>query len=152
MTKQNYKELTAAVKESGIPLQMQKELQVLIDKEFKQEERCKKLSPIFNDDSVETEQKAGEEMRENAIPPNRRLSRITSEGKLSVEVSSDWKEQIFDYEECGSVEHFERLNKRDMVIAPGKDKQGLFCKECDSEIGEDDRFCWWCGQRLKEGE
>lgn len=55
MTKQNYKELTAAVKESGIPLQMQKELQVLIDKEFKQEERCKKLSPIFNDDSVETE-------------------------------------------------------------------------------------------------
>lgn len=90
------------------------------------------------------------EMRENAIPPNRRLSRITSEGKLSVEVSSDWKEQIFDYEECGSVEHFERLNKRDMVIAPGKDKQGLFCKECDSEIGEDDRFCWWCGQRLKD--
>ena len=55
MTKQNYKELTAAVKESGIPLQMQKELQVLIDKEFKQEERSKKLSPIFNDDSVETE-------------------------------------------------------------------------------------------------
>ena len=34
MTKQNYKELTAAVKESGIPLQMQKELQRLLDKEF----------------------------------------------------------------------------------------------------------------------
>lgn len=90
-------------------------------------------------------------MRENTIPPNRRLSRITSDGKLAVEVSGDWKEQIFDYEECGSVEHFERLNKRDMVIAPGKDKQGLFCKKCDSEIGEDDNFCWWCGQRLKGG-
>lgn len=57
MTKQNYKELTTAVKESGIPLQMQKELQGLIDKEFKQEERCKKLSPIFNDDGVGTDRK-----------------------------------------------------------------------------------------------
>lgn len=55
MTKQNYKELTEALKHSEIPLQMQKELQRLIDKEFKQEERCKKLSPIFNDDSVATE-------------------------------------------------------------------------------------------------
>lgn len=34
MTEQNYKELTAAVKESGIALPMQKELQRLIDKEF----------------------------------------------------------------------------------------------------------------------
>lgn len=90
-------------------------------------------------------------MRENAIPPNRRLSRITSEGKLSVEVSGDWKEQIFDYEECGSVEYFERLKKRDTVNQPGKDDQGMFCKCCNSEVGTDDRFCWWCGQRLKEG-
>lgn len=91
-------------------------------------------------------------MRENAIPPNRRLSRITSEGKISVEVSSDWKEQIFDYEECGSVEHFERLNKRNTVVVPGKDKQGLFCQNCNSEVGEDENFCWYCGQRLKEGD
>lgn len=34
MTEQKYKELTAAVKESGIPLPMQKELQDLLDKEF----------------------------------------------------------------------------------------------------------------------
>lgn len=34
MTEQNYRELTAAVKESGIALPMQKELQRLIDKEF----------------------------------------------------------------------------------------------------------------------
>ena len=34
MTEENYKELTAAVKESGIPLQMQKELQRLVDKEY----------------------------------------------------------------------------------------------------------------------
>ena len=91
-------------------------------------------------------------MRENTIPPNRRLSRITSDGKLAVEVSGDWMQQLFDYEECGSVEHFERLNKRNTVTIPGKDEQGLFCKECNSEIGEDDCFCWWCGQRLKKGE
>lgn len=46
MTEQNYKELTAAVKESGIALDMQKELQCLIDEKFKQEERWKKLSPM----------------------------------------------------------------------------------------------------------
>lgn len=34
MTEQEYKELTAAVKESGMPLQMQKELQRLVDKEY----------------------------------------------------------------------------------------------------------------------
>lgn len=34
MTEQNYRELTAAVKESGIALPMQKEIQRLIDKEF----------------------------------------------------------------------------------------------------------------------
>lgn len=37
MTEQNYKELTAAVRESGIPLQLQKELQRLIDKEYTDE-------------------------------------------------------------------------------------------------------------------
>lgn len=46
MTEQEYKELTAAVKDSGIPLDMQKELQCLIDEKFKQEERWKKLSPM----------------------------------------------------------------------------------------------------------
>ena len=49
MTEQNYKELTAAVRESGIPLQLQKELQRLIDKELEQKERCKKLSPILDE-------------------------------------------------------------------------------------------------------
>ncbi len=49
MTEQNYKELTAAVKESGIPLQIQKELQRLIDKELEEKERCKKLSPLLED-------------------------------------------------------------------------------------------------------
>ena len=55
MTEQEYKELMEAVKESGIALDMQKVLLSLIDKEYKQKERCKKLSPIFNDDSVGTE-------------------------------------------------------------------------------------------------
>ena len=43
MTEENYKELTAAVKESGIPLQMQKELQRLLDKEFIENEKLAKL-------------------------------------------------------------------------------------------------------------
>lgn len=34
MTEQEYKELTAAVKESGIAFKLQKEIQRLIDKEF----------------------------------------------------------------------------------------------------------------------
>lgn len=38
MTEQEYKELTAAVKESGIALKLQKELQRLLDKEFTQNE------------------------------------------------------------------------------------------------------------------
>lgn len=38
MTEQEYKELTIAVKESGIALKLQKELQRLIDKEFTQNE------------------------------------------------------------------------------------------------------------------
>ena len=49
MAAQNYKELTAAVKASGIPLDMQKELQGLIDEKIKQEERWKGLSPIFRE-------------------------------------------------------------------------------------------------------
>ena len=49
MSEQTYKELTAAVRESGIPLQLQKELQRLIDKELEQKERCKKLSPILDE-------------------------------------------------------------------------------------------------------
>lgn len=48
MTDENYKELTAAVRESGIPLQLQKELQILIDEEYKQEKMRRQLSPIFN--------------------------------------------------------------------------------------------------------
>lgn len=35
MTEQEYKELMAAVRESGIPLPLQKELQILIDEEYK---------------------------------------------------------------------------------------------------------------------
>lgn len=46
MTEQKYKEMKAAVKASGIPLDMQKELQSLIDEKIKQEERWKKLSPM----------------------------------------------------------------------------------------------------------
>ena len=37
MSEQTYKELTAAVRESGIPLPLQKELQRLIDKEYTDE-------------------------------------------------------------------------------------------------------------------
>lgn len=44
MTEQEYKELTAAVKESGIALKLQKELQRLIDKEFIGTEQNKKIS------------------------------------------------------------------------------------------------------------
>ena len=53
--KQKYKELAAAVKESGIPLDYQRELQGLIDKEYKQKEMYTKLSPMFNDDGIGTE-------------------------------------------------------------------------------------------------
>ena len=34
MDKQNYREISKAIKESGIPLDMQKELQRLLDKEL----------------------------------------------------------------------------------------------------------------------
>ena len=40
MTEQDYKELTVAVKESGIALKLQKELQRLIDKEFIEKEKA----------------------------------------------------------------------------------------------------------------
>ena len=46
MTEENYKEITAAVKESGIPLQMQKELQRLLDKEFIENEEIRKVAPV----------------------------------------------------------------------------------------------------------
>lgn len=38
MTEQSYKEITVAIKYSGIPLDIQKELQSLVDKEFIKEE------------------------------------------------------------------------------------------------------------------
>lgn len=38
MTEQSYKEITAAIKYSGIPLDIQKEIQSLVDKEFIKEE------------------------------------------------------------------------------------------------------------------
>lgn len=94
-------------------------------------------------------------MRDKSIPPRQRLTRITSDGNLAVCVSTDWKEQLFDYEEQGTVEHFEQLNKRDQVLEAGydKDQDCHYCKSCDSEVTNSDRFCWWCGQRLlKEGE
>ena len=46
MTEENYKEITAAVKESGIPLQMQKELQRLLDKQFIENEEISKVAPV----------------------------------------------------------------------------------------------------------
>jgi hypothetical protein len=42
MTKQEYKEMTVAVKESGIALKLQKELQRLIDQEFIRTEQSRK--------------------------------------------------------------------------------------------------------------
>lgn len=90
-------------------------------------------------------------MRESTIPPRKRLARINEVGKLAVDISTDWMQQMFDYEEQGTVEHFERLNKRDQVNKPGydEDQDCHFCKSCDSEVTNSDRFCWWCGQRLK---
>lgn len=38
MTEQSYKEITIAIKYSGIPLDIQKELQNLLDREFIKEE------------------------------------------------------------------------------------------------------------------
>ena len=55
-------------------------------------------------------------MRENTIPPMRRLSRITEAGKLAVDVSSNWMQEIYDYEELGSIELFAALKKKDTQI------------------------------------
>lgn len=88
-------------------------------------------------------------MRENTIPPMRRLSRINENGNLAVDVSSNWMQEIFDYEELGSIELFAALKKQNTPMSPGKDEEGLFCKACNSEVGEDDVYCWWCGQALK---
>ncbi len=90
-------------------------------------------------------------MRESTIPPNRRLSRINEDGRLSVDISTDWMQQTFDYENVGSIEYCQRLKDRDQAAEPGKDEQGLFCKRCDSEVGAEENFCWYCGQRLKDG-
>lgn len=40
MSEQDYKELTAVLKESGIPLDMQKDFQRMLDKEFNKKESC----------------------------------------------------------------------------------------------------------------
>ena len=88
-------------------------------------------------------------MKENTIPPMRRLSRITEAGRLAVDVSANWMQEIYDYEELGSIELFAALKKKNTPIRLGKDDEGLFCKECDSGVGEDDVYCWWCGQALK---
>ncbi len=78
-----------------------------------------------------------------------RLSRITESGQITVDVSADWMREIYDYEELGSIELFAALKKKNTPIRLGKDDEGLFCKECDSGVGEDDVYCWWCGQALK---
>lgn len=46
MEEQEYKELTEAVKQSGIALKLQKELQRSIDKEFIRTEQNKKEFPV----------------------------------------------------------------------------------------------------------
>ena len=55
MTEQSYKELTAAVKESGIALPMQKELQKLIDKEFNKgtKKKKKEFAPAAAEEMVD---------------------------------------------------------------------------------------------------
>lgn len=51
-------------------------------------------------------------MRENSIPPMRRLSRITKTGRLEVDVSSNWMQELYDYEQLGSIELFAALKKK----------------------------------------
>ncbi len=64
--------------------------------------------------------------------------------------------EFFDYEEQGSIEHIERLNKRDQVVCPVTDfiegESVDFCQVCNHEVYEDDLFCASCGQRLKKGK
>ena len=50
-------------------------------------------------------------MRESTIPPMRRLSRITEAGRLAVDVSANWMQEIYDYEELGSIELFAALKE-----------------------------------------
>lgn len=52
-------------------------------------------------------------MRESTIPPMRRLSRITEAGRLAVDVSANWMQEIYDYEELGSIELFAALKKEE---------------------------------------
>lgn len=92
-------------------------------------------------------------MRDDTIPARIRIATKRENGIIAVDVSTNrYKKDMFDYEECGSVEDFQRLKARDSVMAPGKDEQGLFCQACNSEVYTDDVFCWYCGQRLKDGE
>lgn len=55
-------------------------------------------------------------MRESTIPPMRRLSRITEAGRLAVDVSANWMQEIYDYEELGSIELFAALKKKNTPI------------------------------------
>ena len=77
---------------------------------------------------------------------------MNADGRLSVEISTDWMQQTFDYENVGSIEYCQRLKERDQAAEPGKDDKGLFCMKCDSEVSEEENFCWYCGQRLKTTE
>ncbi len=74
---------------------------------------------------------------------------MKADGTLAVDVSTNWMKEIYDYEELGSIELFAALKKKDTPIKPGEDAEGLFCKECNSEVGKEDVYCWWCGQALK---
>lgn len=93
-------------------------------------------------------------MRECTIPPLSRFTKKLGDGHYSVEISRDWMKEFFDYEEQGSIEHLERLNKRDQVIPPVTDfvdgEAVDFCQVCNTEILEDDCFCSKCGQRVRE--
>lgn len=87
-------------------------------------------------------------MRESTIPPHMRFTRKIPDGGYAVELSRNWMKEFFDYEEQGSIEHLERLNKRDKALEIGHDKDGFFCRACNAEVGNDEHFCWNCGQRL----
>ena len=71
------------------------------------------------------------------------------DGRISVDVSTNWQKEFFDYEELGSIELFEGLKKLNTPMQPGEDEEGFFCKKCNSEVGEEDVYCWWCGQALR---
>lgn len=90
-------------------------------------------------------------MRRSTIPPMARFTHNRN-GALSVEISRDWMREFYDYEELGAIEDLKALVDRDAVTVPGNDEQGLFCQVCNAEVGDDECFCWFCGQRLKEGD